>query len=255
MIELGEQVGDGVRAVVYRIGDDRVIKLAKPDTATTWIRHEARFGEIVHRSGAPSPAGSTIVEVQGGVGLMSAYVPGPTLWAALIDDPDRGAELGQLLAHVQRTVFAMPPTFALPAVNDRLRAKLFSVGNQLDLDLEPVGAWIEQTRDVGLCHGDLHPYNMILSPDGPVLVDWFDVGIGPMAAEIARTVLLLDERPPVDGAAELKQGYLDAVWSEGDLSADEFDRWMVVQRTARLAEGFDHDFAQLRDQIDGITWL
>ncbi len=194
------------------------------------------------------------MEIDGDVGLVSDYIPGPTLWEALIEDPMRGVELGRLLAELQRTVFAITPTFALPRATDRLRAKLIRVADQFGLEVAPMCAWVAQARPVGLCHGDLHPYNVILSPDGPVLVDWFDVAIGPVNAEIARTVLLLDERPPIDGAAELRASYLDSVRSAGDLGEDQLQRWMIVQRAARMAEGFGHDPAELHHQINAITW-
>ncbi len=42
-----------------------------------------------------------------------------------------------------------------------------------------------------LCHGDLHPSNVILTDDGPMIVDWFDACRGEPVAEVARTSLLL----------------------------------------------------------------
>jgi aminoglycoside phosphotransferase (APT) family kinase protein len=40
-------------------------------------------------------------------------------------------------------------------------------------------------------HLDLHPDNVILSPAGPVLIDWQGAVAGPAAADIAHTWLLI----------------------------------------------------------------
>lgn len=39
-----------------------------------------------------------------------------------------------------------------------------------------------------LCDGHLHPGNIIMGTDGPVIVDWFDVARGPPSADVARSL-------------------------------------------------------------------
>jgi aminoglycoside phosphotransferase (APT) family kinase protein len=42
-----------------------------------------------------------------------------------------------------------------------------------------------------LCHGDLHPSNVILGSDGPMIVDWFDASRGDPIADVARSSVTL----------------------------------------------------------------
>jgi aminoglycoside phosphotransferase (APT) family kinase protein len=42
-----------------------------------------------------------------------------------------------------------------------------------------------------ICHGDFHPDNIILSPRGPVIIDWLDATRGNPLADVARTSILL----------------------------------------------------------------
>jgi len=42
-----------------------------------------------------------------------------------------------------------------------------------------------------LVHGDLHPDNVLLSPAGPVVIDWANAGRGPAGADVADCWLLL----------------------------------------------------------------
>lgn len=255
MIALGERVGDGVRAVIYRVDDEHVVKMPKPSTDAEWIGYEARFTRIVHQCGAPTPAESRTVEIDGEVGLLSSYVPGPTLWEALADEPTRAEELGQLLADLQRRLFTLPPTAALPDLSERLGAKLWTVARVLDLDLESMRAWISRGGTRGLCHGDLHPHNVILASIGPVVVDWFDVANGVAAAEIARTVVLLNRDRTAPGVADLQRSYLAAARRAGYLVEKDFSRWMLVQRTVQLAEGFGFEPTDaIRRQIVATDW-
>src|SRR4051794_10258399 len=46
------------------------------------------------------------------------------------------------------------------------------------------------TSDV-LLHLDLHPDNVILSPTGPILINWQAAVAGPAAADVAHTWLLI----------------------------------------------------------------
>ncbi len=255
MTVLGEPVGDGVRAVVYRIDGNRVVKLAKPATSSDWIRYEARYGEAVHQCGAPSPGGTCIIEIGGEAGLVTDYISGPTLWSELVEAPERADELGRLLADVQQEVFRTRSTFALPSISDRLRAKLAKVGSTFGLDVEPMSSWLDRPGPHGLCHGDLHPYNLILSGAGPVLVDWFDVGIGVATAEIARTAVLLSERQGEPAIEALADSYLRAARTSANFVDEDFTHWVLVQRTARLSEGFGiESLAAIRDQVAGTVW-
>jgi aminoglycoside phosphotransferase (APT) family kinase protein len=102
-----------------------------------------------------------------------------------------------------------------------------------------------------LCHGDLHPSNIILSDHGPVVVDWFDASRGDPIADVARTCLTLVG----DGAAgprhlpgsnertlaALTEAYLARV--SGPLGVDDrsLARWQAIEAVARIAEGVPRD--------------
>ena len=55
-----------------------------------------------------------------------------------------------------------------------------------------------------LLHLDLHPGNVMLGPDGPVVIDWSNAAMGPGPADVAEAWLLM-------GAAGVPGGALDRV--------------------------------------------
>jgi aminoglycoside phosphotransferase (APT) family kinase protein len=58
-----------------------------------------------------------------------------------------------------------------------------------------------------VCHGDLHPFNLLITQDGPVLVDWSVASVAHPAFDLAFTELMLANPPiplPKVGAIALK---------------------------------------------------
>ena len=51
----------------------------------------------------------------------------------------------------------------------------------IDAALGRLGAWPELVTDRVLCHGDVHPGNVLQTVDGPVLLDWDLLSLGPPA--------------------------------------------------------------------------
>ncbi|MEZ5215391.1 MAG: phosphotransferase, partial [Ilumatobacteraceae bacterium] len=108
-----------------------------------------------------------------------------------------------------------------------------------------------------VCHGDLHPRNVLLGPDGPVVVDWFDASRGSFTAEVARTSLMLELShglggPPVSAGAidQLRASYLRAATEFQDVDASALAKWRTVHLVARLGEGLGGDVAEVRRLLD-----
>jgi aminoglycoside phosphotransferase (APT) family kinase protein len=53
-----------------------------------------------------------------------------------------------------------------------------------------------------LLHGDLHPGNILLTADGPVVIDWTNASVGPAGADVAVTWLLIGAAQPPTGRIE-----------------------------------------------------
>ena len=79
--------------------------------------------------------------------------------------------------------------------------RLASVGRLLAdlhhrLDAVPVAEWMPQRGEVerpGVVHCDLHPDNVMLTADGPVLIDWTRGGVGDRRMDLAHTWLIVAE--------------------------------------------------------------
>jgi aminoglycoside phosphotransferase (APT) family kinase protein len=102
-----------------------------------------------------------------------------------------------------------------------------------------------------VCHGDFHPGNILLSPRGPVVIDWPDAYIGDPASDVARTTLLLLLAPlHAKGARRLYarlllrriyKHYLRRYLQITGVGYDRIKAWLPVLAAARLAEGFSEE--------------
>ena len=243
---LGEVVARGSRSVVHAYGRGAVIKVPKPATPAAWILAEARHVEAVRAAGAPAPALLGVEEVFGRPATVWERVDGPSLWEQVVDRPERSGDLGRMLAEIQLALFELVPPVTLPDQRDRLTSKIRWSAANVDaslgaaLDLLP-----ERSRTARLCHGDLHPSNIILGRGEPAIVDWFDASRGDPVADVARSLLLSDGASPPEhlpGAdpATLKvltDAYLAQLRQTLDIGDEVLARWQAVGAVARVAEG------------------
>jgi aminoglycoside phosphotransferase (APT) family kinase protein len=66
-------------------------------------------------------------------------------------------------------------------------------------DLTKAAEWLIDHQPLGgpdvICHGDLHPFNVLIDGDQITVLDWSSALVGPRAYDVAFTSLLLSEPP------------------------------------------------------------
>jgi aminoglycoside phosphotransferase (APT) family kinase protein len=249
---LGDVVARGSRSFVHAYGRGAVVKVPKPTTPASWIRAEAEYVEAVRAVGAPAPALLGVEQIAGRPASVWERVDGHSLWQEVVEHPHRSADVGARLAEVQLALFELVPPVTLPDQRDRLVSKIrWSAGNldaSLGMALELLPARTDTPR---LCHGDLHPSNVIVSEDGPVLVDWFDACRGDRVADVARSSLTLlgdgaatpSHLPGSDRRtlATLTDAYMSRLQESLEISPGLLSRWQAINAVARLAEGVSRE--------------
>ena len=113
---------------------------------------------------------------------------------------------GPLAARLEGLDGGMPTT-----VQDFVRRKVELATAMDRTDLADAGERLLATQPAfphpAIAHGDLHPFNLLMTPDGPVLLDWTVALVGDPAFTLAFTDLMLSH-PPVPtsraGAALLR---------------------------------------------------
>jgi aminoglycoside phosphotransferase (APT) family kinase protein len=249
---LGDVVARGSRSLVHAYGRGVVVKVPKPTTPASWILAEAEYVEAVRAVGAPAPALLGVEQIFGRPASVWERVEGPLLWQEVVERPHRSADVGGRLAEIQLALFELVPPVTLPDQRDRLISKIRWSAANVDASLAgALDVMPARTATPRLCHGDLHPSNVIVSREGPVLVDWFDASRGDRVADVARSSLTMlgdgattpSHLPGSDPRtlAVLTQAYVSRLRQWLDISPELLSRWQAINAAARLAEGISRE--------------
>jgi aminoglycoside phosphotransferase (APT) family kinase protein len=175
-------IGEGRRVVVLDLGDGRVLRRYRARDRDAGL--EAAAMEHARRHGVPVPA----VHDVDGPDLVMDRVDGPSMLEDVLMHPERTIQHARTLAALHRTLDRVdaPASLGLPT---------------------PTGVHGR------LLHGDLHPGNVILSADGPMIIDWTNVASGPGAVDVATSWLLIacfdhSDRVVNVTVNRLRQGFL-----------------------------------------------
>jgi hypothetical protein len=167
---LAEKIGEGVFADVHGWAPGQVVNFRYP----RWVvQHETQMTRAVFAAGGPAPQVIGEVTLDGRFGIVLPRFHGPTLTQATrtggITREQAGAILATLCLAVHKT---RPPKDAL-SLREAMDARLRFGGSVLPERITTdVLALIEHLApDDVLCDSDLHPGNVIMTAQGPRLID------------------------------------------------------------------------------------
>ncbi len=193
---LGEKINQGGTADIHAWAPGQVVKLFKEGFPPEFSRQEARATQAAFAAGVPAPEAFGEVTIDGRFGIVLGRLDGPTLLQVMRSGAVTFAEAGAILASLGLSVHRMPP----PADAFHLRAWMDTAfGLEGDSVPKPVASGILalidrlQQQGDGMCHGDIHPVNVIMTADGPRLIDWTFSIRAPAALDHALTHINLTE--------------------------------------------------------------
>lgn len=195
---LGAKIGEGATAEVHAWAPGRVIKLFRSGVPHRISMHEARMTRAVFLSGASAPEVFDEVTINGRSGLVIARLDGPTLLQVTKSREVSHAEAGAILAGVLHSVHGTPPPADMPFLRDHIVSGLQRARGILsNRVIAGILALIDRlSPGDGLCHGDPNPGNVIMTADGPKLVDWTGAMRAPAALDLASAHVILTELAP-----------------------------------------------------------
>jgi len=248
MTRLGPLIATGRTSEVFEFGAGCVIKLLRPSTPPNWALTEADHTRAARAAGAPAPEVFDVVEVDGRAGIVFERVDGVSLWEAVHATPDQAPDLIAELTRVHQQILCLGLPPGLPDTIERMQSKILSADELSDgARSEAVELADQLPRGAALLHGDLHPGNVLMGPEGPVIIDWFDAAIGHPIADVVRSSILL--RPPTPGVdvvhlpgagpdllAAVHAAYVGQFPDLLGNQAQHLPQWEAVIGLSRLAE-------------------
>jgi aminoglycoside phosphotransferase (APT) family kinase protein len=208
----GTLLGAGRSADVYDVGNGRVLRRYRDGRRAALVDAEARVMVHARAGGVPVPE---VFDVSGSDIVMERAV-GPTMLEVLGRRPWTVRGQARLLARLHALVHQVPGA-GIPGL---LLPRPFGDGD-------------------ALLHRDLHPINVILTPDGPVIIDWESAACGPPIADVAMTWVIIGfSDVPGDGvsAAVVRAGQSILTRTFARAAGPLDEAWRVTAARERLAD-------------------
>ncbi len=254
--ELGHRIGIGRTAEIFEWEEGYVVKLFLKGFRRDSIEQEANIGRVISESGLPVPKVREFVEVDGRHGIVFERAGnGRTMLQELGSKPWRLSTLIREFTelHLEMHRHSLPE---LPPLRERLAERICRItDSDLPSSLRKLVeranavAFVsleEVPEDERLCHGDFHPDNIIMSPHGPIIIDWSDATKGNPAADVARTRLLISLGTPAEGRIsgwllKLMRNralslYLKLYLKRSAILHESIDAWELPIALARITE-------------------
>jgi aminoglycoside phosphotransferase (APT) family kinase protein len=165
----GKLIGAGRSADVYDTGNGRVLRRYRDGRNPAWVDVEAQVMGHARTFGVPVPE---VFDVSGS-DIVMERVTGPTMLDVMARRPWTAGAQARLLARLHELVHEVPAS-SLP---DQVVPVPFGT--------------VPPRENSVLLHRDLHPQNVILTADGPTIIDWEGAMFGPGVADIAMTWVII----------------------------------------------------------------
>lgn len=234
---------------VYRDGD-KVIKLFNEDFSKADILNESLNQSRVEETSLNIPKMLEVTKIEGKWAIVSEYIEGKTLETLMKENPEKTAEYIERLVDVQVEVLSQRVPL-LNKLKDKMQAKI----SQTNLDATT--RYELHTRLDGMpkhnkvCHGDMNPGNIIITPDDKAyVIDWSHVTQGNGAADAARTYLLFY----LDGMNEAAELYLNLFCKKTDTAKQYVQKWIPIVAASQLTKGNEEEREFLLNWIDVVDY-
>ncbi|MCL4862669.1 MAG: phosphotransferase [Caldilineaceae bacterium] len=259
---LGPPLAHGRTATVYAWGDGQVLKLFVPDWSKGAVEYEADVARRAQTTGVPMPAVGDVVSLEGRLGIVYARVDGETLLQQFGARPWQALKIIRSLAELHADMHRRSAP-SLPAQRQRL-ARRIRQPEQLPARLrgQALAALDSLPDGDRLCHGDFHPDNVLITANGPVIIDWVDATHGNPLADVARTYVLFrlaagSESPPkrwwykplLDA---LSLYYLRRYRRLRPFAQGDFQRWLIPVLAARMDEHVPGEAGRIVETLERL---
>lgn len=258
----GQLVGIGRTAEVFAYGEGRVVKVLRPGFPDQMADDEARVAERVASAYAAAPRCDGVVRVDGRAGIVYERTDGPSMD---VRARSRLWEVDRLARRLGALHAAMHDLdgHGLPDQRAAIHASIDRASVEVSAsDAAEAHARVDRLpTGSGLCHGDLHPGNVLLG-DREVVIDWGGARSGSPAADVARSMFLMRDAAmpePLPGPlaliasivrARFCRTYLATYLAARPLDPAEIVAWRFPILVARLAEGIVAERPAIRREIE-----
>ena len=189
-------IGSGKTADVYRLDDEKVIKVYYPQIDRMLIENEYNAANLSAELGIASPKAYSLEQIDGRAAIVFDYVSGDTIKDLLTKHPLHAKKYGQGMADLQLSIHRIAADGKFPTIKKGYRTFILQKTELTDADKALVVSRLDALpEDTKLLHGDFHPENILMADGKPTIIDWSGAVVGSPIADVCGTYLIVKTSP------------------------------------------------------------
>ena len=186
-VEGCELLGDGGNGSVYRIDEDKIVKVYKPWMKEDAINRERSFARTAFVNGIPSVIAYDMVKVGNCLGIVFEALNSDTLGHVMRDHPEKLEEYTDKYVALAKTLHSTHvPVESFTRIQEVCHGYIDHLGKWCSKEetelLHGITDSIPNADTV--THNDLHPGNIMLQDGELVLIDMPQVTLGPPIVDL-----------------------------------------------------------------------
>lgn len=234
---------------VYRDGD-KAIKLFNEDYSKANVLNEALNQARVEETGLNIPKLHEVTKLDGKWAIVMDYIEGKTLEALMEENPEKYDEYLERLVDIQKSILDCRVPL-LNKLKDKMQTKIGLTELDATTRYELHTRLDSMPKHKKVCHGDLNPSNIIITPDDKAyIIDWSHVTQGNGAADAARTYLLFW----LDGNITGAEKYLNLFCTKTDTAKQYVQKWIPIVAASQLTKGNEKEREFLLNWVDVVDY-
>lgn len=234
---------------VYRDGD-KTIKLFNEDYSKANVLNEALNQARVEETGLNIPKLHEVTKLDGKWAIVMDYIEGKTLEALMEENPGKYDEYLERLVDIQKSILDCRVPL-LNKLKDKMQTKIGLTELDATTRYELHTRLDSMPKHKKVCHGDLNPSNIIITPDDKAyIIDWSHVTQGNGAADAARTYLLFW----LDGNITGAEKYLNLFCTKTDTAKQYVQKWIPIVAASQLTKGNEKEREFLLNWVDVVDY-
>lgn len=182
-------LGKGGNGTVYRLDDETIVKVYRPDHSIEAIDRERTYAKAAFVAGIPSVIAYDMVKVGDSYGVVYEAMNSDTLSHAIANDPEHLDEYVAKYVALAKKLHSTPLGDTVTTLKDFLMSRADSAfmhehlkQNEIDVLKDIITSMADSNT---LVHGDFHPGNIMLQDGELMLIDMGEVTRGVPIYDIA----------------------------------------------------------------------
>ena len=234
------------------VEDNKVIKLFVEEHPKSNILNEAvNQARVEENSNLNVPKLIEIKKIGNRWALISEYIEGKTISELMQEDPENFDAYLNLFVEVQQIILGNSVPL-LNRIKEKFQRKLETATN---IDENAKYELLQRLHGMKnhdeLCHGDYHPSNVIVKPNGAVyIIDWAHVTQGNAAADAARTYLLFS----MEKEEETAEKYLELFSKKMNIPKTAIQRWIPIVAATQMTKNIPEEQEFLSKWINVVDY-